>query len=347
MVYHQNGLRNCEDHVLDPSTKLAYISCDPGRDRWNTVMGNLRDPVWQTGDIYLYDYARHNPKKPGKIAPLDLAGFPVAYSKVFHPLGIAVDAKNRLLYVVNHGPPDPSIEIFRLTNGGRNATYVKTFTSPALNAPNSVAPLNAEEIIVSNDHYFTFEANKALHNVENYLGLPLPTVVHINTRTGISHNLARVPFANGVAVINSTHFAVASTSTQRIRIYTYSGSGESFALQGPVVVLKTRMWTDNLRVTSEGTLLCGGHPHAFEMVTIAKENQLYNLDGEHGDAGLLPEEGRPRAPGMVVEWDGNAEGKIKEVYVGTEFGATTTGSRDQGFGMISGLYEKGLLMYTV
>jgi arylesterase / paraoxonase len=31
-------LRNCEDILLDEELGIAYLSCDPGRDRWNTVM---------------------------------------------------------------------------------------------------------------------------------------------------------------------------------------------------------------------------------------------------------------------------------------------------------------------
>ena len=30
--------RNCEDAVLDETNSLAILSCDPGRDKWNTVM---------------------------------------------------------------------------------------------------------------------------------------------------------------------------------------------------------------------------------------------------------------------------------------------------------------------
>lgn len=31
-------LRNCEDAVLLKDRKLAITACDPGRDKWNTVM---------------------------------------------------------------------------------------------------------------------------------------------------------------------------------------------------------------------------------------------------------------------------------------------------------------------
>jgi hypothetical protein len=31
-------VRNCEDVILEEELGLAILSCDPGRDRWNTVM---------------------------------------------------------------------------------------------------------------------------------------------------------------------------------------------------------------------------------------------------------------------------------------------------------------------
>jgi arylesterase/paraoxonase len=34
----QDRVRNCEDVVLDEEKGVAFLSCDEGRDRWNTVM---------------------------------------------------------------------------------------------------------------------------------------------------------------------------------------------------------------------------------------------------------------------------------------------------------------------
>lgn len=31
-------LRNCEDALLDEAMGLAILSCDVGRDKWNTIM---------------------------------------------------------------------------------------------------------------------------------------------------------------------------------------------------------------------------------------------------------------------------------------------------------------------
>jgi arylesterase / paraoxonase len=37
-VKFEDVLRNCEDVVLDTKEGFALLSCDPGRDSWNTVM---------------------------------------------------------------------------------------------------------------------------------------------------------------------------------------------------------------------------------------------------------------------------------------------------------------------
>jgi len=37
-VNFRDRIRNCEDVLLDEAMGIAILSCDPGRDRWNTVM---------------------------------------------------------------------------------------------------------------------------------------------------------------------------------------------------------------------------------------------------------------------------------------------------------------------
>jgi arylesterase/paraoxonase len=31
-------IRNCEDVIIEETLGIAFLGCDPGRDRWNTVM---------------------------------------------------------------------------------------------------------------------------------------------------------------------------------------------------------------------------------------------------------------------------------------------------------------------
>lgn len=40
-VRFTDQLKNCEDVILKEELGIAFLSCDPGRDRWNTVMVKL------------------------------------------------------------------------------------------------------------------------------------------------------------------------------------------------------------------------------------------------------------------------------------------------------------------
>jgi arylesterase/paraoxonase len=37
-IKFRDQLRNCEDVLLDEAMGIAFVSCNPGRDQWNTVM---------------------------------------------------------------------------------------------------------------------------------------------------------------------------------------------------------------------------------------------------------------------------------------------------------------------
>lgn len=37
-IRFQDRIRNCEDVLVEEVMGVAFLSCDPGRDRWNTVM---------------------------------------------------------------------------------------------------------------------------------------------------------------------------------------------------------------------------------------------------------------------------------------------------------------------
>jgi len=41
-VKYQDRLQNCEDVIMEESLGMAFLSCDPGRDRWNTVMVSFK-----------------------------------------------------------------------------------------------------------------------------------------------------------------------------------------------------------------------------------------------------------------------------------------------------------------
>ena len=43
-IKYRDQLRNCEDVIIEKSLGIAFLSCDPGRDRWNTVMVRPKTP---------------------------------------------------------------------------------------------------------------------------------------------------------------------------------------------------------------------------------------------------------------------------------------------------------------
>lgn len=51
-VKYQHSLRNCEDVILEETLGIAFLSCDPGRDRWNTVMVNSRFEIEHGASAY-------------------------------------------------------------------------------------------------------------------------------------------------------------------------------------------------------------------------------------------------------------------------------------------------------
>lgn len=42
-IRFRNLIRNCEDGIIDAERGFALLSCDPGRDNWNTVMVSVMD----------------------------------------------------------------------------------------------------------------------------------------------------------------------------------------------------------------------------------------------------------------------------------------------------------------
>lgn len=86
--------------------------------------------------------------------------------------------------------------------------------------------------------------------------------------------------------------------------------------------------------------MIAGHPHPPSLEKFSKTNHLFELDGVKYDLD------RPRAPSRVIHWD---EVILKDTYVddGREFGCSSTAVSDsqRGVGIITGLYEKGILVW--
>lgn len=276
---------------------------------------------------------------------LDIKNFPDTKKATFHPLGLNFWAQTRTLYVINHGEHPPGIEVFTLSEDAETLTFERTITHPMMRTPNSVQPVSDHEIYFSNDHHYEVRDQPVMAKLETFGHIAKGNVVYLDLATNEGQVVAELPFANGVAQLNRTHLAVASTTGLSAHVFEIQ---PDHSLNQTLRIL-CDAWVDNLRVDSAGKLLITAHPYALYLEPVAKNQHKYNLDAGRVD-GLDPAT-RPRSGSWVAEWDGNAEGKIRRLYVddGQEFGTSTTTARDvkRGVGFTVGLYDKGILQFEM
>lgn len=169
-------LAYCEDAAPLPGGGAALLSCDPGRRRWNTVMGPLEEPEPRGALWVLPTWANVSEKLP-KPTLLPVYNLPV--TKQFHPLGVHLFQDT--LFVVNHAADATTIEVFALAHDGRSgrghgdgvgydeaadgshdhgysATWMRTIAHPLLtHTANSVgvvtSPAGEAWLLVTNDHF--------------------------------------------------------------------------------------------------------------------------------------------------------------------------------------------------
>jgi len=245
--------------------------------------------------------------------------------------------------MISHAEP-ASIYVFKLSQDATTATYLRTLKHPLLQTPNSVTPISDHEIYFTNDHQFKIRNDFWLARLETYLAYPGGSVVHMDITTGEAKTVAYLAFANGVATLPGGKLAVASTIGTAINIYNIDPTTKGLTLNR---TLPVNFLVDNLKTDTNGVLLAAGHPFGPALEAAASTNREYDLDGT-GAPGLKPEAERPRAPSWVVEWDGNEDGKLKDLYVGMDYGCSTTALRSgkTGVGFVLGLYEKGIMQWT-
>lgn len=338
-IRFRNLIRNCEDGIIDAERGFALLSCDPGRDNWNTVMGVFRDSKAPEGTgIYIYHYANDESVQPKKLKLLDFK----ANAIDFHPLGIEYDAANSRIFIVNHAGTGSKIEVFKLFIEETAATHIGSITHPLLHAPNSIALLSDTELLVSNDHYFLKRSQPSLAAIETYLGLPGGNIAHVKLSDSVTQTvavkiLARVPFANGVALMNDTALAVASTSGAAVLLYKTTSGFQDVSL---AQTIHLPFLPDNLSVDGDGIILIAGHPFAPAVETTAQKNAFCSHSGVAEEHSC-----KERAPSWVAEWSSQAG--LRNLYIGNEISTSTTAIRDvqRGIGLVTGLYDSGLLWW--
>ncbi|PHH60458.1 hypothetical protein CDD81_1633 [Ophiocordyceps australis] len=345
-VEFADEIRNCEDVVMLEEEGLAITACDSDRDWYNTVMDVSIPHEMQGASLYLYDYKQDAPRA-NQLQRFRLIDF--AAGTDFHTLGLRFNPSTRHLYVVNHAQAGPRIEVFRLDLGAVTATHLGSIQHPLLHAPNSMSLLGDDEMYVTNDHYFVAEKARYLSYMETYLGPPLATLVHIklrhHTEVEAAQVVARVPFANGVAVVNATTVAVASTSRGSIHLFERAADASQTLHQRSRVALP--FLADNLSRTRSGKLLVAGHGYPPALNKYTHTRHICNDEAKLAAAEQSVKEycARGTAVSAVAEW--SQEGGLRLLYFGDEYPSAATAVKDEGrgVGIVAGLYARGLFVW--
>jgi arylesterase/paraoxonase len=357
-VKFADRIRNCEDVLLVDSLSVAILACDPGRETWNTVMGLLSSsqPADPNAELYLYRYNEPNLSEEDALVRLVTLDFP----SELRTLGLGFDEPSSTLFVTNHKRQGTSIEQFRVDFDVATATYVRSLAHPLLHAPNAVEVLGPDELLVTNQHYFVATRYPILSKLETYLGLPLGTVVHVKIAEDGSvdaHVLARLPYANGVVLLNDTTLAISATSEAAVRLYTLAANASSPPSQ-PTLTYRSSIdipfWPDNLSVarrTRSGSpaLLIAGHPSLLTLIPFAKSRRFCNRPTElmkpENEHMVAKCDNIARAPSWVAEW--TEDGGLRHVYSGSDYPSSATAVRDDAatVGIVSGLYARGIMLW--
>ena len=302
-----------------------------------SVQGRFIEANDVRGTLWSYEYS-----DPSAVPqPLELKNLPTTLSKGLHPLGIALWAPTRTLYVISHQHP-LSLLIFTLSPDGTSATFQRQIIHPLLQTPNSVTPISDHEIYFTNDHLFKASENPLLAKLESYLAYPGGSVVYFDLSTDRGKKVASVPFANGVALLkDGKRIAVSSTTMPAVLVYNIDALTHELTLNK---TLRAPLLVDNVKVDAGGKVLVAGHPWAPGVEEVSTKNWEFDLDGT-GEG--KPESERPTAGSWVFEWDGNEEGTLRNLYVGMDYGTSSTAVRDseKGVGLVVGLYEKGIMVW--
>lgn len=261
----------------------------------------------------------------------------------FHPLGIEYHPESKTLFVINHAPPQSTIESYHVDIEGSTATFDKSIQSTEhLSTPNSIAAISDTELFVTNDHYFRAIANPILSKIESYAGIPggnVAWVKYADNELLLTETLLHLPFANGIALLNATTLAVASSTTSSVRIYDVDRAGDMPKLT-PLTSFTVPFIPDNISVDTKGKLLVAGHPHAPSLEIVARNNAACMKHGEESE-----ETCRAHRLSWLAEW--SEESGLKTLYSGADFGSSSTAVRDvaRGVGFVTGLYSRGLLVW--
>ncbi|KAK8074225.1 hypothetical protein PG994_005124 [Apiospora phragmitis] len=353
-VKFADKLRSCEDIILIESRGVAIVACDAGRERWNTVMGIFSPGPVPGAEIYVYDYEQADDDEA--LTRLQIVDY--APGEDLHTLGLALDEATSSLFIANHRHDGSRVEVFHLDFESHTLRHTHSIQHPLIRGPNSILLVNSREFYVSNDHHFLAKEHLLLSKMETYLGFPIGTLVHVDmspmledpTAAVDAEVVARLPFPNGIELVNETTLAVASSNSASLRLYDVTPPPADSARRHPTLrsssSIRLPFMPDNLSKSSDGAIIIAGHPHAPSLSTFAATRHICNSPEERAKAEPSLQEfcDKGKAGSWVSQWK---QAGVEHLYVGTDYPTSCTAIRDLGrnTGIISGLYARGLLVW--
>ncbi|KAJ0109784.1 hypothetical protein J7T55_004334 [Diaporthe amygdali] len=344
-------IRSCEDVLLVENRGIALLACDPGRETWNTVMGDFVDSAEPdpNAELYAWHYGDSSLPDEESLVRIKTVGF----GSELRTIGFEYHERSSTLLVTNHGRQGSRIEQFHLDLETLTATHVRSIIHPLISIPNSIAAISESEFFVTNQHHFTAREHPLLWAFETYVAPPIATVVHVHVLENGTVDAAvvtRQAYPNGIVLLNDTTLAVAASSKRTVNLYTISSADAQ--TQHPSLKLETSFWLpflpDNLAVSkSDGALLVAGHPHLPSLGKYASSRRICHRPEvleTHGQEGQ-DMCARVGAASWASEW--TPEGGVKHIYADWEYptSASVVRDRTKGLGIVSGLYAKGLLVW--
>lgn len=234
--------------------------------------------------------------------------------------------------------------MFNLDIESLTARYIQTIEHPLLHAPNSIAIINGHELYVTNDHHVTKRQSTLISNFETYLGAPTGTVVHLSLKeTEVNAKVvARVPFANGIEILNASTIAIASSSRAAVYLFdTLNPTTLKYNSKIPLPFLP-----DNLSGSGD-KLMIAGHGNMPALAKFTQLRRICNDPFEYERSGSNTKElcNTVEATSWTAEWS-ESEG-LKSLYVDTKYPSSSTVVKDakRRVGIITGLYAKGILVW--
>lgn len=293
-------------------------------------------------ELYLYDYKDTS----SDLQRVKLVGF--AGENDFHTLGMSLDEASSTLFVVNHAKAGSRVEKFKLDTRKHTATHLGTVLHPLIRSPNALIAVDKDTFYVTNDHRFLVKDSRFVSKLETFSGLPLGTLVRVTldgkNAVQTAAVVARAPFANGVEMMGNDTLVLASTTMPGFILFDVQADG-SLVEQKRV---HTSFLADNLSVDGN-KLMVAGHPHFPTLVKFSASRHICNDEAEFSKASDEMQaycgDERAQAPSAVAEW--SEEEGLKMLYVDTAYPSSAMAVRDskRNFGMVAGLYAKGVLIW--